>query len=128
MTEDLDELRQQTEDTNRVTSAVQESSEPELHEQIAEQLSAVKTGEKNPSVGARSEVLSAFLYALGERSDGYEDLTSKLFKALEEDPDVDLESKSAVVELSLRLALQEAAPEYSEALSDGKAEYARQNM
>lgn len=126
--EDIENLREQTQNHNRVTAAAEESQEPPLDEQIAGELAAVASGEKNPSVGTRSELLSAFLYALGEREEGYEELTGKLYETLEQDPDVDLSSKSAVVELSIRVALQEAAPEYAEALSSGAGKYAKRRM
>jgi len=121
--DDLEELREKTQNTDRVTTATEESSRPPLAEEIVEQKRAVADG-KNPSIGTRSDSLAALLYALAERGE-LEDVNEALLDDLEGEPDVELDSKSGLVELGIRLALQEGASEYFEALGDANAEYAR---
>ncbi|WP_435181910.1 hypothetical protein [Halorussus sp. AFM4] len=126
---DLEELRQQTQRTDRLAeSAGGDDGTDDLVEDLVDALAAIDSGEQAKTFAARDESVTALLTTLADREDDLEAVGTSLQGALGRDVDRDALDRSEIVRLAVRLGLREAAPEYLDLLADASAEYARRNF
>ena len=127
---DLEELRQQTQRTDRLAEPAQPAGddEDELVEELVESLAAIDSGEQAKTFAARDASVTALLTTLADREDDRHEVGTALQEALGRDIDPSELDRSELVRLAVRLGLREAAPEYLEALADASGEYARRNV
>ncbi|MFC4451482.1 hypothetical protein [Halorussus aquaticus] len=126
---DLEELRQQTQRTDRLAEpATGEDESDDLVEDLVDALAAIDSGEQAKTFAARDESVTALLTTLAEREQDLEAVGTSLQSALGRDVDRDALDRSEVVRLAVRLGLREAAPEYLDLLADASGEYARRNF
>ncbi|NEU58007.1 hypothetical protein [Halorussus sp. MSC15.2] len=126
---DLEELRQQTQRTDRLAEpASREDESDDLVEDLVDALAAIDSGEQAKTFAARDESVTALLTTLAEREQDLEAVGTSLQSALGRDVDRDALDRSEVVRLAVRLGLREAAPEYLDLLADASGEYARRNF
>lgn len=126
---ELEELKQASQKGTRTQAAKQEleQQEGDLVEELVTGLEAVKSGEETKMFGARDDLLAALFLVLEEREE-IEDVGQQLLADLDQEPDIELSGKSAVIRLLLRVGLQESLPEYSTRLSEAAGEYAKRRM
>jgi len=114
--EELKELRESSQMGKRTDAAAEEQPN-KLHEDIVEELRAIDESGKK-TIAVRDESLTALLGALDDRDDDREDAVDQLADALGRDPEK--ATKSELVRLSVRVGLQEAAPELWEEVLEAK--------
>jgi vacuolar-type H+-ATPase subunit I/STV1 len=126
---DLEELRQQTQRTDRLAepSAGAEGND-DLLEDLVDALDAIYSGEQAKTFAARDESVTALLSTLDDREDDLEAVGTSLQRELDRDIDSGALDRSEIVRLAVRLGLREAAPEYLDLLADASGEYARRNV
>ena len=126
---DLEELRQQTQRTDRLAeTADSPSSTDDLVEDLVDALEAIDSGEQAKTFAARDESVTALLSTLDDREDDLEAVGTSLQSALGREVDASKLDRSEIVRLAVRLGLREASPEYLDLLADASAEYARRNV
>jgi len=123
---DLEELRQQTQRTDRLDQSA--TAGDDLVEDLVDALAAIESGEQAKTFAARDESVTALLTMLADREDELADVGTSLQEALGREVDPEALDRSELVRLAVRLGLREAAPEYLELLADASAEHARRNV
>ncbi|WP_137286220.1 hypothetical protein [Halorussus salinisoli] len=126
---DLEELRQQTQRTDRLAEpAAGDEETDDLVEDLVDALEAIDSGEQAKTFAARDESVTALLTTLADREEDLEAVGTSLQEALGRDIDRDALDRSEIVRLAVRLGLREAAPEYLDLLAEASGEYARRNV
>ena len=126
---DLEELRQQTQRTDRLAEPAEAEDEgDELHDALVEALSAIDSGQQAKTFAARDATVTALLTTLDDREEALHEVGVALQESLDRDADPDALDRSEIVRLAVRLGLREAAPEYLDALAEASAEHARRNV
>lgn len=126
---DLEELRQQTQRTDRLAEpSPSEDENDELLEALVDALGDIDSGEQAKTFAARDASVTALLSTLADREEDLEAVGTSLQGALDRDIDRDELDRSEIVRLAVRLGLREAAPEYLDLLADASGEYARRNF
>lgn len=126
---DLEELRQQTQRTDRLAEPSRPDDDGEdVVEELVDALADIDSGEQAKTFAARDASVTALLTTLADREDDLEEVGTALQAALGRDRDPAALDRSEIVRLAVRLGLREAAPEYLELLADASAEHARRNV
>lgn len=125
-TDDLDSLRQQTQNTDRVSAATDEQTT--LADDLLKHFTGVKDGTESAQVAIRDDRLTALANTMVERDKEMSDLIEQLESQLDAQPDVKTDTKAGLFALLARVGLQEAAPEHHEMLQDAVTEYAKRNL
>lgn len=126
---DLEELRQQTQRTDRLAEpSPSEDENDELLEALVDALGDIDSGEQAKTFAARDASVTALLSTLADREEDLEAVGTSLQGALDREIDRDELDRSEIVRLAVRLGLREAAPEYLDLLADASGEYARRNF
>jgi hypothetical protein len=126
---DLEELRQQTQRTDRLAEpSASDDEDDELLEALVDALGDIDSGEQAKTFAARDASVTALLSTLAEREEDLEAVGTSLQGALDREIDRDELDRSEIVRLAVRLGLREAAPEYLDLLADASGEYARRNV
>ena len=126
---DLEELRQQTQRTDRLAeSSATPSGTDDLLEDLVDALTAIDSGEQAKTFAARDESVTALLSTLDDRRDDLEAVGTSLQGELDREIDPGDLDRSEIVRLAVRLGLREAAPEYLDLLAEASGEYARRNV
>jgi uncharacterized protein YpuA (DUF1002 family) len=124
MSEDIEELKEQTQAGSRVTAAAEQESKQPLRKLVIDELEAIDSGERK-TLAIRDESLSALFNALENDPDEMQRVLEALAKEL--DRDVDDTNKSELLRLAARVGLQEVVPEaWDEVLEARKEMVARQ--
>ncbi|WP_132058768.1 hypothetical protein [Halorussus amylolyticus] len=125
---DLEELRQQTQRTDRLDQSRVEDDGDDLVEELVEAFEAIESGEQAKTFAARDESVTALLAVLANHDDELAEVGTSLQQALGRDIDSSSLDRSEIVRLAVRLGLREAAPSYLDLLADASAEHARRNV
>ena len=126
---DLEELRQQTQRTDRLAEpGTEDDDEEELVEALVDALETIDDGEQAKTFAARDTSVTALLMTLDDREADLEAVGTSLQEALGREIDRSALDRSEIVRLAVRLGLREAAPEYLDLLADASGEYARRNV
>jgi hypothetical protein len=118
MSEDLDELRKQTDPGTRAEDTGNE--EPDLEDVMVDKLAEVESGEISKTLSVRDERLAALVHAL-EETGQLDDVVGAIVDQLDRDGNEDGD-RSEFIRLALRLALEESE---SDALETARSAYAR---
>ena len=123
---DLEDLKAQTSQGDRLDSAAAEMDRQDLVEDIVDELEAIEAGGEQKTVSVWDGQLAAFIRAL-EANPGHLDAVGHgLQEKLDiEDGDID---RSAVLRLALRVGFQEAAPEQFEAVREAVRKQATKGL
>ena len=126
---DLEELRQQTQRTDRLAEpAGSDEDGDDLLEELVDALGEIDSGEQAKTFAARDASVTALLSTLADHDQELEEVGVALQQSLGRDVDRDALDRSEIVRLAVRLGLREAAPEYLDLLADASGEYARRNV
>lgn len=125
-TDSIDDLRKESQNTDRVTAATDKQST--LEDDLLEHFTGVKDGSESGQVAIRDDRLTALANTMIERDDEMSDLVKQLEEELSAQPDVQTDTKAGLFALLARVGLQEAAPEHDEMLEDAVGEYAKRNL
>ena len=125
---DLEELRQQTQRTDRLAESAASAPTDDMLEELVDALAAIDSGEQAKTFAARDESVTALLSTLDDRPDDLEAVGTSLQGELDRDIDPESLDRSEIVRLAVRLGLREAAPEYLDLLAEASGEYARRNV
>jgi ribosomal protein L10 len=121
MSDELEEMKQETQKGNRFENAEQNRN---LNEDILAELEAIENGE-GKTIAIRDESLSALFGALEDRN---EELATALDALADEaGKDADSKTKSEVLRLAARVGLQTATPELWDAVLEARREQAAKN-
>jgi len=122
----LEDLRQQSENTDRVSAATDEQSS--LEDDLLDHITGVKEGDEATQVGVRDSRLVALANTLDEREDDYDEVVSGLEEVVESTPDLQAGTKSYLLALLARAGLQECAPDVLDEVEGAVAEYAKREL
>jgi len=126
---DLEELRQQTQRTDRLAETTPDADEDaDIVEELVDNLAAIDSGEQAKTFAARDQSVTALLATLDDHDAELEAVGTALQSALGREVDPAELDRSEIVRLAVRLGLREAAPEYLDLLADASAEHARRNV
>ncbi|WP_115865490.1 hypothetical protein [Halorussus litoreus] len=126
---DLEELRQQTQRTDRLAETAPDADEDaDIVEELVDNLAAIDSGEQAKTFAARDQSVTALLATLDDHDAEIEAVGTALQSALGREVDPAELDRSEIVRLAVRLGLREAAPEYLDLLADASAEHARRNV
>jgi len=123
---ELDALRRQTSQGDRLDEAAQTDDRRSLRDDIVDELAAIDAGERQKPVSVWDGDLAAFVVALDQEATAEHRaavghaLREALGRA-DDDSDVD---RSEVLRLALRLGFAEAAPEYLDTLREAIGDHA----
>lgn len=124
--EDLDALREQTSQGDRIDEAAKVDDRQSLVDDIIAELEAIESGEQQKTVSVWDGPLAAFIRALEANPEQMDDVGRALQNHLDVDEgDVD---RSEVLRLALRLGFQEAASEEFDAVREAVQEHATRNL
>lgn len=123
---DLEALKEQTSQGDRLDSAADEMDRQALVADILTELEAIDAGDKQKTISVWDGHLAAFIRALEANPDHLEAVGQGLQQQLElEETEVD---RSEVLRLALRVGFQEAAPEQFEAVREAARKQATKNL
>lgn len=126
---DLEELRQQTQRTDRLAEPSRpDDGDDDIVEDLVDALADIDSGEQAKTFAARDASVTALLTTLADRDDDLTAVGTALQEALGRERDPAVLDRSEIVRLAVRLGLREAAPEYLDLLADASAEHARRNV
>lgn len=127
---DLEELRQQTQRTDRLAEPApsDDGDGDDLVEDLVDALAAIDSGEQAKTFAARDDSVTALLTTLDDREEDLAEVGTALQEALGREVDRSALDRSEIVRLAVRLGLREAAPEYLDRLAEASGEYARRNV
>lgn len=124
--EDLDALREQTSQGDRIDEAAKVDDRQSLVDDIIAELEAIESGEQQKTVSVWDGPLAAFIRALEANPEQMDDVGRALQNHLDVDEgDVD---RSELLRLALRLGFQEAASEEFDAVREAVQEHATRNL
>jgi hypothetical protein len=123
---DLDSLRQQTSQGDRLDEAANNEATQEFINDIIAELEAIEDGEQQKTVSIWDGPMAAFIRALEDNPDRLD----AVGQALQEQADLEeIEiDRSEVLRLALRLGFQTAAPENFEAVRDAIQEHSTKRL
>jgi uncharacterized protein (DUF1778 family) len=128
---ELDALRRQTSQGDRLDEAAQADDRRSLRDDIVDELAAIDAGERQKTVSVWDGDLAAFVAALDQEANAEHRaavghaLREALGRADDDDSDVD---RSEVLRLALRLGFAEAAPEYLDTLREAIGDHAADRL
>jgi len=123
---DLEDLKAQTSQGDRLDSAAKEMDRQDLVEDIVDELEAIDAGDQQKTVSVWDGQLAAFIRALEANPEHLEAVGRGLQEQLDiEESDVD---RSAILRLALRVGFQEAAPEQFEAVREAVRKQATKGL
>lgn len=123
---DIDDLRKQSQNTDRVSAATDDQQT--LEDALVEHFTGVKDGTESGQVAIRDDRLTALANTMVERDAEMDEFVQQLTAELDAQPNVQTDTKAGLFALLARIGLQEAAPEYHEMLQDAVAEYAQRRL
>lgn len=128
MTDDeLEELRRQTDVGTRAQSQPSSDDGDELEDAMVTLLDAIEDGELSKTLSVRDARLTALVRALEETGE-LDDVGVALQEALGRDANPESVDRSELLRLSVRLGLQEAAPEVVETARDAYGRHATERF
>jgi hypothetical protein len=123
---DLEDLKAQTSQGDRLDAAAKEMDRQDLVDDIVDELEAIDAGDQQKTVSVWDGQLAAFIRALEANPEHLEAVGHGLQEQLDiEADDVD---RSEVLRLALRVGFQEAAPEQFEAVRDAVRKQATKGL
>jgi hypothetical protein len=123
---DLEALKKETAQGDRLDSAAKEMDRQELVEDIVAELEAIEAGDQQKTISVWDGQLAAFIRALESNPEHLEAVGQGLQDELEiEHSDID---RSAIIRLALRLGFQDAAPEQFEAVREAVRKQATKGL
>ncbi|MFU1783860.1 hypothetical protein ACM16X_21070 [Haloarcula japonica] len=123
---DLEDLKAQTSQGDRLDSAASEMERQDLVEDIVHELEAIEAGKQQKTVSVWDGQLAAFIRALEDNPEHLDAVGHGLQEELDiEDSDID---RSAILRLALRVGFQEAAPEQFEAVREAVRKQATKGL
>lgn len=126
MDDEIEELKQQTSQGDRLDEASDEQSRHALKTAILEELERIEEGEEQKAISVWDGPMAALVRALENHPDQLEELGHSLQDELGVDEgDVD---RSEVIRLALRLGLRTASPEVVEATREAVSDQATKNL
>lgn len=126
MDDEIEELKQQTSQGDRLDEASDEQSRHALKTAILEELERIEEGDEQKVVSVWDGPMAALVRALENNPDQLEELGHSLQDELGVDEgDVD---RSEVIRLALRLGLRTASPEVVEATREAVSDQATKNL
>lgn len=124
--EDLDALREQTSQGDRLDEAAKADDRQSLVDDIIGELEAIDNGEKQKTVSVWDGPLAAFVRALEANPEQMDEVGRALQNRLDVDEgDID---RSEILRLALRLGFQEAASEEFDAIREAVRDHATRNL
>lgn len=126
---ELDALRRQTSQGDRLDEAAQADDRRSLRNDIVDELAAIDAGERQKTVSVWDGDLAAFVAALDQEANAEHRAAvgHALREALGRDDDSDVD-RSEVLRLALRLGFAEAAPEYLDTLREAIGDHAADRL
>lgn len=118
----LDELRANTEKSNRIETEREKKEENTLTNAIINSFEEIDEG-RSKTLSLRDENIAALVYGLETHSDNLQAVGKTLRNELDRD-DSGTVDRSELLRLAIRVGLQQAAPDVIEAAGDAKAQYA----
>ncbi|WP_336339500.1 hypothetical protein [Haloarcula brevis] len=113
---DLEDLKAQTSQGDRLDSAAKEIDRQNLVDDIVNELEAIDAGDQQKTVSVWDGQLAAFIRALEANPEHLDAVGDGLQEQLDiEETEID---RSSVLRLALRVGFQEAAPEQFEAVRE----------
>ena len=131
MSDDLEELKRQTQKTSRVAADDPEPEpdpdEPTFADLVLEQIEAVEDGDAHATLSFTDATLSPLIYAIEDDEELREQVIDDLLEGLDiERPDsVD---RSTILRLAVRYALTQTAADLVYDAREARAEYAKQQF
>ncbi|MGB9934025.1 hypothetical protein [Haloarcula amylolytica] len=123
---DLEDLKAQTSQGDRLDSAAKEMDRQDLVEDIVDELEAIDAGEQQKTVSVWDGQLAAFIRALEANPEHLDAVGNGLQEQLDiEETEID---RSSVLRFALRVGFQEAAPEQFEAVRDAVRKQATKGL
>jgi hypothetical protein len=124
--EDIESLRKQTSQGDRLDEAAKQEATQELVNDIVAELEAIDAGKQQKTVSVWDGPMAAFVRALEANPEQLE----AVGHALQERRDVDGDDidRSEVLRHALRLGFQTAAPEHYEAVQDAVQQQATDRL
>lgn len=123
---DLEDLKAQTSQGDRLDSAAKEIDRQDLVEDIVDELEAIDAGDQQKTVSVWDGQLAAFIRALEDNPEHLEAVGHGLQGQLDiEENDID---RSMILRLALRVGFQEAAPEQFEAVREAVRKQATKGL
>lgn len=126
--QDLDQLRAQTEQGDRLDEDPGDDVEAELVDAIANQLDAVDAGDVNKTVSVWDGQLAALFAALDERPDDRQRVGEALASALGADSTPDEVERAQLIKLALRAGLRAAPDDVLAAAERARDQHEQQDV
>lgn len=124
--EDLEALREQTSQGDRLDEVGSEEETREFVDDIVAELEAIDAGEQQKTVSVWDGPMAAYVRALGENPDRMEAVGENLQDRL--DVDVENIGRSEILRLALRLGFETAAPDDVDAVREAVQEQATKGL
>lgn len=124
--EDLEALREQTSQGDRLDEVGQEEATREFVDDIVAELEAIDAGEQQKTVSVWDGPMAAFVRALEENPERMEAVGESLQERL--DADVEDVERSEILRLALRLGFETAAPDDVDAVRKAVQEQATKGL
>jgi len=123
---DLEELKAQTSQGDRLDSAAKKMDRQDLVDDIVDELEAIDAGDQQKTVSVWDGQLAAFIRALEANPEHLDAVGNGLQEQLDiEETETD---RSSVLRFALRVGFQEAAPEQFEAVRDAVRKQATKGL
>jgi len=123
---DLEDLKAQTSQGDRLDSAAKEMDRQNLVDDIVDELEAIDAGNQQKTVSVWDGQLAAFIRALEANPEHLDAVGNGLQKQLDiEETEID---RSSVLRFALRVGFQEAAPEQFEAVREAVRKQATKGL
>jgi hypothetical protein len=123
---DLEDLKAQTSQGDRLDSAAKEMDRQDLVDDIVDELEAIDAGNQQKTVSVWDGQLAAFIRALEANPEHLDAVGNGLQEQLDiEETEID---RSSVLRFALRVGFQEAAPEQFEAVREAVRKQATKGL
>ncbi|KZX49697.1 hypothetical protein JZX76_09730 [Haloarcula hispanica] len=123
---DLEDLKAQTSQGDRLDSAAKEVDRQDLVDDIVDELETIDAGDQQKTVSVWDGQLAAFIRALEGNPEHLDAVGNGLQEQLDiEETETD---RSSVLRLALRVGFQEAAPEQFEAVREAVRKQATKGL
>ncbi|RLM88459.1 hypothetical protein [Haloarcula sp. Atlit-7R] len=123
---DLEDLKAQTSQGDRLDSAAKEMDRQDLVHDIVDELEAIDAGDQQKTVSVWDGQLAAFIRALEANPEHLDAVGNGLQEQLDiEETEID---RSSVLRFALRVGFQEAAPEQFEAVREAVRKQATKGL
>lgn len=124
--DELDDLRKQTERGSRIDTAAGEADLATFRKDITDHLEAIDAGDRQKTLSAWDGPIAAFVAALEENPEKYEQVVDAIGEEL--DVELDAPKKSELLALTLRVGFQHVADDEMEALREAVREDAAKGL